>query len=119
MSECTSAWLLQTILSLIFIIPGDIGSLIDFFNFAVWMFYGATAAACIYMRFKTKYQHAERPYKVGAFKVNESLDCYEGNWAFHCMQGMCHFLQNRQTLQNVRGNDITLFLSLVKITVYN
>ena len=44
------------------IIPGDIGSLIDFFSFAVWMFYAATMMALIVMRFTRKDE--VRPYKV-------------------------------------------------------
>ena len=44
------------------IIPGDISSLIDFFSFAVWMFYAATMAALITMRFTRKDE--VRPYKV-------------------------------------------------------
>ena len=44
------------------IIPGDISSLIDFFSFAVWMFYGATMAALLVLRYTMR--DAERPYKV-------------------------------------------------------
>ena len=47
------------------IIPGDIGSLIDFFSFAVWMFYAATMMALIVMRFTRKDE--VRPYKVRDF----------------------------------------------------
>ena len=54
--------LLQSILALIFIIPGDISSLINFFNFAVWLFYGASMAALLYMRYDRP--NEPRPYKV-------------------------------------------------------
>lgn len=40
----------------------DIGSLIDFFSFAAWMFYGATMLALIILRWTKK--DAPRPYKV-------------------------------------------------------
>lgn len=45
------------------IIPGDIGSLIDFFSFTSWIFYGMTVLALIVLRFRAK--DAKRPYKVG------------------------------------------------------
>ncbi len=44
------------------IIPGDIGSLIDFFSFTAWIFYGTAMLALIVMRY-TK-PDAPRPYKV-------------------------------------------------------
>jgi L-type amino acid transporter 9 len=44
------------------IIPGDIASLIDFFSFTAWIFYGAAMLALIVMRFTKK--DAPRPYKV-------------------------------------------------------
>ena len=50
------------IIALLMIIPGDIGSLIDFFSFTSWFFYGMTVAALLFLRFKDR--HAERPYKV-------------------------------------------------------
>ena len=53
---------LQSIIALIMIIPGDIGSLIDFFSFTAWIFYGAAMLALIVMRFTKK--DAPRPYKV-------------------------------------------------------
>ena len=44
------------------IVAGDIGSLIDFFSFTVWIFYGMAMLALIMMR-RTK-PDAPRPYKV-------------------------------------------------------
>ncbi|XP_046580353.1 b(0,+)-type amino acid transporter 1-like [Haliotis rubra] len=49
-------------IALLMIIPGDIGSLIDFFSFTAWMFYGMTFLSLIVLRFKMK--DAPRPYKV-------------------------------------------------------
>ena len=51
-------------MSLIFIIPGDIFSLIDFFSFAVWFFYGLTMIALVIMRFWGPQSQIERPLKV-------------------------------------------------------
>ncbi len=44
------------------IIPGDIASLIDFFSFTAWIFYGGAMTALLVMRY-TK-PDAPRPYKV-------------------------------------------------------
>lgn len=44
------------------VIPGDIGSLIDFFSFTAWIFYGLTVGSVIVLRFKRK--EMERPLKV-------------------------------------------------------
>ncbi|KAM8876802.1 b(0,+)-type amino acid transporter 1 [Synchiropus picturatus] len=49
-------------LALIYIIPADINSLINYFSFAQWTFYGLTALALIIMRFTGKELH--RPVKV-------------------------------------------------------
>ena len=48
------------------IIPGDIASLIDFFSFTAWIFYGAAMLALIVMRFTKR--DAPRPYKVWHIK---------------------------------------------------
>lgn len=52
------------------IIPGDIASLIDFFSFTAWIFYGAAMLALIVMRFTKK--DAPRPYKV-QFESGKSI----------------------------------------------
>ena len=52
----------QSLLSLVFIIPGNVGSLIDFFSFAVWLFYGGTMVALLVLRFTQP--DLKRPYKV-------------------------------------------------------
>ena len=58
----------QMIISLLMIIPGDIGSLIDFFSFTSWIFYGMTVLALIVLRFKDR--DAKRPYKVGQTAID-------------------------------------------------
>lgn len=50
------------IIATIYIIPGDINSLVNYFSFAAWLFYGLTVLGLIVMRFTKK--HAERPIKV-------------------------------------------------------
>ncbi|KAG8437384.1 hypothetical protein GDO86_008180, partial [Hymenochirus boettgeri] len=47
---------------MIYIIPADISTLINYFSFAVWLFYGVTIAALIVMRFTRK--ELKRPIKV-------------------------------------------------------
>ncbi|XP_075432474.1 B(0,+)-type amino acid transporter 1 [Ascaphus truei] len=46
----------------IYIIPADINTLINYFSFAVWIFYGSTIAALVVMRFTRK--ELNRPIKV-------------------------------------------------------
>ncbi|XP_036785755.2 B(0,+)-type amino acid transporter 1 isoform X4 [Manis pentadactyla] len=53
------------IIATIYIIPGDINSLVNYFSFAAWMFYGLTILGLIVMRFTRK--AAERPIKVPIF----------------------------------------------------
>ncbi|XP_032833285.1 B(0,+)-type amino acid transporter 1 isoform X3 [Petromyzon marinus] len=50
------------ILAIIYIIPADINTLINFFSFAVWIFYGLTMLSFIVMRFTRKELH--RPVRV-------------------------------------------------------
>ena len=47
---------------MIALIPGDIGTLIDFFSFAAWLFYALTIISLIVLRFTMK--DANRPIKV-------------------------------------------------------
>ncbi|NWY98403.1 BAT1 protein, partial [Loxia curvirostra] len=49
-------------IAIIYIIPGDIDSLINYFSFAVWIFYGLTVLALIVMRFTRK--ELKRPIRV-------------------------------------------------------
>lgn len=53
---------LQGFLAVCYIIPTDINTLINYFSFAQWVFYGLTALALIVMRFTRKELH--RPVKV-------------------------------------------------------
>ena len=52
---------------------GNIESLIDFFSFTVWIFYGMAMLALLVLR-KTKPDHA-RPYKVIklAYKISMAM----------------------------------------------
>jgi L-type amino acid transporter 9 len=50
------------VLALIFIIAGDITSLIDFASFLIWLFYGIAMVALLVMR-RTK-RDKKRSYKV-------------------------------------------------------
>ncbi|XP_053460595.1 B(0,+)-type amino acid transporter 1 isoform X3 [Nycticebus coucang] len=50
------------IIAIFYIIPGDINSLVNYFSFAAWLFYGMTILAVIVMRFTRK--ELERPIKV-------------------------------------------------------
>ncbi|XP_043382374.1 B(0,+)-type amino acid transporter 1 isoform X3 [Chelonia mydas] len=54
-------------IAIIYIIPGDINTLINYFSFAVWIFYGLTVFALIVMRFTRK--ELKRPIK-GHLKHN-------------------------------------------------
>ncbi|XP_059368785.1 b(0,+)-type amino acid transporter 1-like [Carassius carassius] len=49
-------------LSIIYIMPADINTLINYFSFAQWVFYGLTCLALIVMRFTRK--DLQRPVKV-------------------------------------------------------
>ncbi|XP_031314421.2 B(0,+)-type amino acid transporter 1 isoform X1 [Camelus dromedarius] len=53
------------IITTIYIIPGDINSLVNYFSFAAWLFYGLTIFGLIVMRFTRK--ELERPIKVPIF----------------------------------------------------
>ncbi|XP_064015928.1 B(0,+)-type amino acid transporter 1 [Pogoniulus pusillus] len=49
-------------IAIIYIIPGDINTLINYFSFAVWIFYGFTVLGLIVMRFTRK--ELRRPIRV-------------------------------------------------------
>ncbi|KAM3876935.1 b(0,+)-type amino acid transporter 1 [Diretmus argenteus] len=59
------ALIFNGILAIFYIIPSDINTLINYFSFAQWVFYGLTALALIVMRFTRKDLH--RPVKVPIF----------------------------------------------------
>ncbi|XP_059201971.1 b(0,+)-type amino acid transporter 1 [Centropristis striata] len=56
------ALIFNGILSILYIIPADINTLINYFSFAQWAFYGLTALGLIVMRFTKKELH--RPVKI-------------------------------------------------------
>ncbi|KAI2662560.1 b(0,+)-type amino acid transporter 1 [Labeo rohita] len=56
------ALIFNGILSIIYIMPADINTLINYFSFAQWVFYGLTCLALIVMRFTRK--ELKRPVKV-------------------------------------------------------
>lgn len=56
------ALMFNGILSIIYIMPADINTLINYFSFAQWSFYGLTCLVLIVMRFTRKELH--RPVKV-------------------------------------------------------
>ncbi|OWF53532.1 b(0,+)-type amino acid transporter 1-like [Mizuhopecten yessoensis] len=58
----TPCIIFTTIVSLLMLIPGNIGSLIDFFSFAAWLFYALTILSLVVLRFTMK--NAHRPIKV-------------------------------------------------------
>jgi len=58
------ALIFNAILSIIYVIPGNVNSLIDFFSFTAWLFYGLTMLALIKLRYKPPWNDKHRPYKV-------------------------------------------------------
>lgn len=58
------ALILNAILSIVYVIPGNIDSLIDFFSFTAWLFYGLTMLALIRLRYKDPWKDTHRHYKV-------------------------------------------------------
>lgn len=56
------------------VIPSDIGSLIDFFSFAAWLFYGMAVFCVILLRFTQR--KAERKIKVKFTKVSRFTEGY-------------------------------------------
>ncbi|XP_060601697.1 b(0,+)-type amino acid transporter 1-like [Ruditapes philippinarum] len=54
--------MLTGFIAILMVIPSDVGSLIDFFSFAAWLFYGLAVFCVVILRF-TK-PNAERPIKV-------------------------------------------------------
>ena len=52
----------QSALSILFVFSGDVGTLIDFFSFAIWTFYGLTFLSTIVLRWRRPLM--ERPFKV-------------------------------------------------------
>ncbi|XP_067651410.1 b(0,+)-type amino acid transporter 1-like isoform X2 [Haliotis asinina] len=57
-----TALIFTTAVGMLMILPSDLSSLISFFGFAAWMFYGLTCASCIVLRYTQP--DLPRPYKV-------------------------------------------------------
>jgi amino acid transporter len=71
---------MQSLLGILMIIPGDIGTLIDFFGFTASIFYCAAMVALIVMRFTKKNEH--RPIKVSVvilIREVTSSGCFVAN----------------------------------------
>lgn len=58
------ALIFNAILSIAYVVPGSIDSLIDFFSFTAWLFYGLTMLALIRLRYKEPWKDRHRPYRV-------------------------------------------------------
>ncbi|KAL3048874.1 hypothetical protein OYC64_008372 [Pagothenia borchgrevinki] len=56
------ALILTTVVSLLVLIPGDFQSIVNFFSFTAWFFYGITLSGLVYL--KIKKPELPRPYKV-------------------------------------------------------
>ncbi|XP_070698868.1 b(0,+)-type amino acid transporter 1 isoform X2 [Pempheris klunzingeri] len=56
------ALIFTTIISLVVLIPGDFQSIVNFFSFTAWFFYGITLSGLLYL--KIKKPELPRPYKV-------------------------------------------------------
>ncbi|XP_033625653.1 b(0,+)-type amino acid transporter 1-like [Asterias rubens] len=59
------ALIFQAVIALIMIIPGDFDTLVNYFSFTAWLFYGATVGALLILRYKRPDVH--RPIKVPIF----------------------------------------------------
>ncbi|MBN3301243.1 b(0,+)-type amino acid transporter 1 [Amia ocellicauda] len=56
------ALIINTAMALLVLIPGDFNTVISFFSFTVWVFYGIIFSSLLYLRIKKPHLH--RPYKV-------------------------------------------------------
>uniref|UniRef100_G3PGX1 b(0,+)-type amino acid transporter 1 n=2 Tax=Gasterosteus aculeatus TaxID=69293 RepID=G3PGX1_GASAC len=56
------ALIFTTIVSLLVLIPGDFQSIVNYFSFTAWFFYGITLSGLLYLKIKKPELH--RPYKV-------------------------------------------------------
>ena len=62
-----TAIILSSIVACVILMLGDFSSLINYFGFTVWLFYGLCAIALIYVRQKKK--HIVLPFKVRPYPV--------------------------------------------------
>ncbi|XP_038067081.1 b(0,+)-type amino acid transporter 1-like isoform X4 [Patiria miniata] len=56
------ALVFQSFIAILMLLPGDFESLVNYFSFAAWLFYGGTVAALLVLRYKHPEWH--RPIKV-------------------------------------------------------
>ncbi|XP_062413228.1 b(0,+)-type amino acid transporter 1 isoform X1 [Pungitius pungitius] len=56
------ALIFTTIVSLLVLIPGDFQSIVNYFSFTAWFFYGTTLSGLLYLKIKKPELH--RPYRV-------------------------------------------------------
>ncbi|XP_004084716.1 b(0,+)-type amino acid transporter 1 [Oryzias latipes] len=56
------ALILTTVISLVVLIPGDFQSIVNYFSFTAWFFYGITLGGLIYLKIKMK--NIPRPFSV-------------------------------------------------------
>ncbi|XP_064159476.1 b(0,+)-type amino acid transporter 1 isoform X3 [Anguilla rostrata] len=56
------ALIFTTALALVVLIPGDFQSIVSYFSFTAWIFYGTTVSGLLYLKIKKPELH--RPYKV-------------------------------------------------------
>ena len=62
---------MKATISIAMVIPGNLGSLIDFFSFTAWLFYGLTVGSLIVLRFTRK--DMVRPLKVCTFLILKDI----------------------------------------------
>lgn len=58
------ALIFNAILAIAYVIPGNTDSLIDFFSFTAWLFYGLTMLALLRLRSIEPWRNKHRPYRV-------------------------------------------------------
>jgi L-type amino acid transporter 9 len=58
---------LSILLAIIFLLPGNIGALIDFVSFLQWIFYGMAFLTVVIFRYRKKYKDLDRSFKVPLF----------------------------------------------------
>ena len=73
--------LFQCVIAVAMVIPSDIFTLIDFFSFSAWIFYGLTMVSLLVLRWKEP--NMERPFKVHSLSsaVHHGLIL----WAIFCL----------------------------------
>lgn len=54
----------QLIISALLVVPFDLSSLIGFFSFTAWIFYGLTASTVLVLRYRFKHKAEHDNYQV-------------------------------------------------------